>query len=164
MSYNNIRLPSSSTTPTGGAVSHSKFSKIMVAIDGSEHSLKAAEYALEVAKSFNAQLFAVTVTSVPESYHLKQQDILNKSREMADSKAWLERFTHAAKTDSIELKTELISSHRPVDYVILEYAEEKNIDLIVLGTRGRSGFEKLLLGSVASSVVKYAHCPVMVVK
>jgi nucleotide-binding universal stress UspA family protein len=38
----------------------------MVAIDGSEHSLKAAEYALEVAKSFNAQLFAVTVTSVPQ--------------------------------------------------------------------------------------------------
>ena len=111
----------------------------MVAIDGSEHSLKAAEYALEVAKSFNAQLFAITVTSVPESYHLKQQDILNKSREMADSKAWLERFTHAAKTDSIELKTELISSHRPVDYVILEYAEEKNIDLIVVGTRGLIG-------------------------
>ena len=50
----------------------SKFSKIMVAIDGSEHSLKAAEYALEIAKSFSAQLYAVTVTYVPESYHLKQ--------------------------------------------------------------------------------------------
>ena len=46
----------------------------MVAIDGSEHSLKAAEYALELAKSFNAQLFAITVTSVPESYHLTQED------------------------------------------------------------------------------------------
>ena len=61
----------------------------MVAIDGSEHSLKAAGYALDVAKSFNAQLFAVTVTYIPESYHLKQEDILNKSSEMADSKAWL---------------------------------------------------------------------------
>ena len=48
----------------------------MVAIDGSEHSLKAAEYALEIAKSFNSQLFAVTVTSVPESYRLKQEDVL----------------------------------------------------------------------------------------
>ena len=46
----------------------------MVAIDGSEHSLKAAEYALEVAKSFNAQLFAVTVTSVPQSYQIKQEN------------------------------------------------------------------------------------------
>ncbi len=146
------------------AASHSKFSKIMVAIDGSEHSLKAAEYALEVAKSFNAQLFAVTVTSIPQSYQVKQEEVLEESKEMADSRSWLEKFSHEAKTENIELKTELINSHRPVDYVILEYAEEKDIDLIVVGTRGRSGFRKLLLGSIASSVVTYAHCPVMVVK
>jgi hypothetical protein len=48
-------------------------------------------------------------------------------------------------------------------YVILEYAE-KNIDLIVIGTRGSSGFKKSLLGSIASSVVTYAHCLVMVMK
>jgi nucleotide-binding universal stress UspA family protein len=136
----------------------------MVAVDGSEHSLKAAENALEVAKSFNAQLFAITVTSVPQSYHLRQEDVLEESSEMNDSKAWLEKFSREAKTDNIELKTELINSHRPVDYVILEYAEENNIDLIVVGTRGRSGFKRLLLGSIASSVVTYAHCPVMVVK
>jgi nucleotide-binding universal stress UspA family protein len=140
----------------------------MVAIDGSENSLKAAEYALEVARSFGAQLYAITITSVPESYHLKQEDVLNKSGEMADNmndaKMWLEKFNHAAKLDNIELKTELINSHRPIDYVILEYAEEKKIDLIVVGTRGRSGFKRLLLGSIASSVVTYAHCPVMVVK
>lgn len=140
----------------------------MVAIDGSEQSFKAAEYALDVAKSFGARLYAVTVTSVPESYHLKQEDVLKESGEMADSmndaKTWFEKFNHAAKLDNIELKTELINSHRPVDYVILEYAEEKNIDLIVIGTRGRSRFKKLLLGSIASSVVTYAHCTVMVIK
>ena len=130
MLYNNIGLSSSI------AVSNPKFSKIMVAIDGSEHSLKAAEYALGIAKSFNAQLFAITVTSVPESYHLKQEDVLKQSNEMDDSKTWLEEFSHVAKTENIELKTELINSHRPVDYVILEYEEEKNIELIVVGTRG----------------------------
>jgi nucleotide-binding universal stress UspA family protein len=132
----------------------------MVAIDGSEHSLTAAEYALDVAKSFNAQLFVITVTAIPQSDQIR----LEESKEMADHGAWLERFSHEAKTNNIELKKELISSHRPVDYVIIEYAEEKNIDLIVVGTRGRSGFKKLLLGSIASSVVTYAHCPVMVVK
>ncbi|HZD83516.1 MAG TPA: universal stress protein [Nitrososphaeraceae archaeon] len=147
----------------------SKFSKIMVAIDGSEHSLKAAEYALEIAKSFGAQLYAVTVTYVPESYHLKQEDVLSQSKEihdnsMEDAKTWLEKFNQKSKEDNIQLKTELISSHRPVDYVILEYGEKNNIDLIVVGTRGRSGFKKLLLGSIASSVVTYAHCPVMVAK
>ena len=89
LSYN-IRLSSTSNA------SYSKFPKIMVAIDGSEHSLKAAEYALEIAKSFNSQLFAITVTSVPESYRLRQEDILEESREMADSRAWLEIFSHKA--------------------------------------------------------------------
>ena len=136
----------------------------MVAVDGSEHSLKAAEYALEVAKSFNAQLVVATVTSIPQSYQIKQEEVLEESKEMADSRAWLEKYSQEAKVNNIELKKEIINSHRPVDYVILEYAEEKNIDLIVVGTRGRSGFKKLLLGSIASSVVTYAHCPVMVVK
>jgi nucleotide-binding universal stress UspA family protein len=90
--------------------------------------------------------------------------VLEKSREMVDSKAWLEKFSRKAKTDNIGLKTELINSHELVDYVILEYAEEKNIDLIAFGTRGRLGFKRLLLGSIASSVVSNAHCPVMVVK
>ena len=94
----------------------------MVAIDGSEHSLKAAEYALDIAKPFSAQLFAITVTSVPQSYHLKQEDVLKQSNEMDDGNRWLEEFSHAAKTDNVELKTELINSHRPVDYVVLEYA------------------------------------------
>jgi nucleotide-binding universal stress UspA family protein len=152
--YYNIELSSSTTA------SHSQFLRIMVAIDGSEHSLKAAEYALEVAKSFGAQLFAITVTTIPQSDQIK----LEESEEMADSRAWLENFSHEAEANNIELKKELINSHRPVDYVILGYAEEKNIDLIVVGTKGRSGFKKLLLGSVASSVVSYAHCPVMVVK
>jgi len=90
--------------------------------------------------------------------------VLEKSRELVDSRAWLEKFRHEAKAGSIELKTELINSHRPVDYVILGYTEEKNIDLIAVGTRGRSGFKRLLLGSIASSGVSNAHCPVMVVK
>jgi nucleotide-binding universal stress UspA family protein len=58
------------------------------------------------------------------------------------------------------IKTEIISVNVPRG--IVEYAESKNIDLIVVGTTGRSGFKKLLLGSVASSVIKYSHCPVFV--
>ncbi|MGH9973311.1 MAG: universal stress protein, partial [Nitrososphaeraceae archaeon] len=47
---------------------------------------------------------------------------------------------------------------------ILKYAEDEEIDLIVVGTRGRTGITRVLLGSVASGVVTYAHCPVIVVK
>jgi nucleotide-binding universal stress UspA family protein len=47
---------------------------------------------------------------------------------------------------------------------IVRYAEEYNVDLIVVGTRGRSSFTKLLLGSVASPVLTYAHCPVLLIR
>ena len=62
---------------------------------------------------------------------------------MEDAKSWLDNFEQQAKENNIQLRTELINSTRPVDYVILEYAEEKQIDLIVMGTRGRTGFKKL---------------------
>ena len=55
------------------------FSKILVAIDGSEHSFKAAKYALDLAKSSGAQIYAITVISILESYLLKE-NVLNKSR------------------------------------------------------------------------------------
>lgn len=145
-----------------------KFSNIMIAIDGSEHSIKAAEYALNIAKNYGATLHAVTVTYIPESYHVKQEDVLERLRQLSesmdDAKRWFESFNENAKESNVQLRTELINSQRPVDYVLLEYAEKENIDLIVVGTRGRSGFKKLLLGSIASGVVTYAHCPVLVVK
>jgi nucleotide-binding universal stress UspA family protein len=47
---------------------------------------------------------------------------------------------------------------------IVNYAENNHIDLIVTGSRGRTGFKKVLLGSVASGIVTYAHCPVLVIK
>jgi nucleotide-binding universal stress UspA family protein len=64
---------------------------------------------------------------------------------------------------NIQVKTEIISS-KDISGCILDFAKENNIDLIVIGTRGRSGFKRLLLGSVASHVTTYAHCPVLVVK
>jgi nucleotide-binding universal stress UspA family protein len=160
-------VPLSKYTPSN--LVNTRISKILVAIDGSEHSFKASEYALELAKSFGALLYAVTVTYIPESDHLSQKEVLSKSLVEDSSNKniagnWFENFTQNAREDNIQLKTELINSARPVDYVILEYAEEQKIDLIVVGTKGRTRFKKLLLGSIASSIVTYAHCPVMVVK
>ena len=92
-----------------------------MAIDGSELSLNAAEKALDLARFFGANLYAITVSYIPESYHLQQEDVLNKSKNMKDSmtdaKKWLDNFMQDAKKYNVILKTELINSHRPVDYV-----------------------------------------------
>jgi nucleotide-binding universal stress UspA family protein len=65
---------------------------------------------------------------------------------------------------TINLSSDVIVPNKSVIAEIVDYAENNNIDLIVIGTRGRSGVRRLLLGSVASGVVTYAHCPVLVIK
>jgi nucleotide-binding universal stress UspA family protein len=80
-----------------------------------------------------------------------------------EGEKYLNKVKLKANQKNIQIKTEIISSMN-ISGGILDYAEENNIDLIVIGTRGRSGFKRLLLGSVASHVITYAHCPVLVVK
>ncbi|HEY6534446.1 MAG TPA: universal stress protein [Candidatus Nitrosocosmicus sp.] len=149
-----------------------KINNILVAIDGSEHSFRAAEFAIDFAKFYKANLYAITVTYIPESKQITQKEVISKSltEDNIDNDAvknaedWFDRFVNKVKENNIQLKTELINSVRPVDYVIIEYAEEEKIDLIIVGTKGRTGFKKLFLGSIASSIITYAHCPVMVIK
>lgn len=74
---------------------------------------------------------------------------------------WLKDMT---KKIDLEIVTEVIIAEESIVSEIIEFAERENIDLIIMGTRGRTGFKKLLLGSVASGVVNFAHCPVLVIR
>jgi nucleotide-binding universal stress UspA family protein len=157
------------------------FSKILVAIDGSEISMKAAVCAIDIAKKDNSQMIALTVLDISTprrvsssfitapTYGLKELEEKRK-----ESQQWLDKFEKlAAKENStttnnnnnIQYKSEIIEdSTSRVGSAIVDYAERENVDLIVIGTRGRTGLKKMLLGSVASDVVTYAHCLVLVVK
>ena len=66
--------------------------------------------------------------------------------------------------NSTELKTEIVEGAKSAATTIMEYAESENIDLIIVGSRGRTGFKKLLLGSVSSKIIKNAHCAVLVIR
>jgi len=79
---------------------------------------------------------------------------------------WFDKIKEKAynNNNKIQLKTDLILTPTSIVGAIIQYAEDEKVDLIVIGTRGRSGIKKMLLGSVAAGVVTYAHCPVMVVK
>lgn len=144
------------------------FSRILVAVDGSESSMDAADYAIDMAKMYNAQLTTLTVSHISISSYglagLPDSIKQTKEKDALESQQWFDKLNQRAKQNDVQLKTELIDSQMSVDGTIAEYAESHEIDLIILGTRGRSGFKKLLLGSVASGVVNYATCPVMVVK
>ena len=150
------------------AVTKREFARILVAVDGSEASMDAADYAMDMAKMYNAELTTLTVSHISlSSYGLAAPpDAIKQRKEKhkLESKQWFDKFNQSAKQNDIQLKTELIDSQMSVEGAIVEYAESNGIDVIILGTRGRSGIKKLLLGSVASGVITYATCPVIVVK
>jgi nucleotide-binding universal stress UspA family protein len=77
---------------------------------------------------------------------------------------WINNIIKTAEENNLKIKDEIIESPMSAEGVIVNYAERENVDLIVVGTRGRSGFSKKLLGSVALGVVTHASCPVTVVK
>ena len=155
--------------------SKEKFSKILVPIDGSEPSMDAADDAILMARQYNAHLIAVYV--LPEKLRYEYADgidpdvpittstrgIIELPRQEIEEKSF-SNIKVKCKQNNVKLNTEVIITTKSLVAEIVDYAQSNNVDLIVVGTRGRSGFKKLLLGSVASGVVTYAHCPVMVVK
>jgi nucleotide-binding universal stress UspA family protein len=159
-----------------------KFSKILVAIDGSEQSMNAAYYAIGIANRKGnevgrVQLIGLTVldlTKLSSSFfatasgYYGAKELEEKRKE---AQQWLDKVEKLASNEennndnNVKFKSEIIED--PISRVgsaIVDYAERENVDLIVIGTRGRTGFKKILLGSVASDVVTYAHCPVLIVK
>jgi nucleotide-binding universal stress UspA family protein len=160
-----------------------KFSKILVAIDGSEISMKAAVCAIDIAnrkgkEAENVQLIGLTIidlTNLSYSFfatasgYYEAEKLEEKRKEAQQSLDEVEKLAvkenNTNNNNKIQFKSEIIED--PISRVgsaIVDYAERENIDLIVIGTRGRTGVKKMLLGSVASDVVTYAHCPVLVVK
>ena len=70
-----------------------------------------------------------------------------------------------AKTEGIsKLKTEKFTDVKSIIGSIIDYANSRDVDLIVIGTRGRTGLKRLLMGSVANGVIQHAHCSVLLVR
>ena len=138
------------------------YKKILVPTDGSEFAKKAQKHALFLANISGAELVAVSVTEnnfingIPlddEIYQLNQ--ILNERSEEN-----LKEFDELNESD-VRI-THVIREGSPAK-VILEVANEENVDLIVMGSSGKSGFDRFIMGSVADKVVNSAKCAVLVV-
>jgi len=157
-------MSTDTTTPrTTVASQKAIISKVLVAIDGSDTSMDASDRATSISKEYNAELYALHVIRADVDLLGPHETSEFMTRMRNEGEQYLNKVKLKANEKNIQIKTQIISSTN-ISGGILDYAEENNVDLIVIGTRGRSGFKKLLLGSVASRVVTYAHCPVLVVK
>lgn len=140
---------------------HSQFKKILIGFDGSPQSEKAAESALALAVSLDAKVLLFAVARPPEPATMVEVDaMLDDAREHFEQQ--FKKISVRAKDLEVELDTAIAVGH-PVEQIV-HRAEQDGIDLIVLGRRGKSRFEKMLVGSTAEKVLRYAHCPVMVVR
>lgn len=153
------------------------FCKILVGIDESTIALRAADSAISIARQQNI-CYINALHVLPQEIRCDSltyridPDITSPVKgtlELASLEAqeWFNKIEekHAGHDDQkIKIQTEVIVGTESIATEILDYAKNNNVDLIVIGTKGRSTFKKILLGSVASSVLVNAHCPVMVVK
>lgn len=140
---------------------HGTFRKILVGYDGSAQSEKAVTVAFSIAEAMDSQVLLFAVARPPEpATSVELSAVLDDAREH-----YLERFNRlvtAARENEIKVETEIVVGH-PAEQII-HRAEIGKIDLVVLGRRGTSMFEKWILGSVSERVLRYAHCPVMVIR
>ncbi len=145
--------------------------KILLAIDRSGYKDKAISYAIMLAKSTGSEITVIHVigkssfgaTADVLGYYrggrLKAfQDALKKEAEKL-----LDKVVRAGEDEGVVIRKQILLGSS-VKKMIIDYAKTHKIDLIVIGTKGMTGLEKFLMGSVANDVVAYAHCPVLAVR
>jgi len=143
------------------------FSKILVAIDGSNHAEKAFRHAMALAQKFGSKVVVVHVMSPPraggEMGHFPVQEAVKAAFESAES--MLPKFSTIAQQEfGLAVETVTAKGGGAVADEILKTAESNKADIIVMGSRGLTGFNEMILGSVSSAVVHRAKVPVLTVK
>lgn len=140
------------------------YKKILIATDGSEYTKNAVDYGIDMAKNTGAKLHAIYVVdtaafaSIPmdaaweSMYELLRQEGDEATKYVADK----------ADAEGLEVDRNTIEGH-PADEII-KYAEKNSMSIIVMGTLGKSGLDRFLLGSVAEKVVRNSKIPVLVVR
>jgi nucleotide-binding universal stress UspA family protein len=139
--------------------------QILIATDGSETANEAADFGIEMVGCSGAKVYALYVVdttpyrSVPldQIWSKETLDELEKAGNEATS--YVERI---GKAVGIEVESRVLKGH-PVEK-ILNFAEDNNIDMVIVGSFGKSGYERILLGSVSEKIIRHAKIPVLVVR
>jgi nucleotide-binding universal stress UspA family protein len=149
--------------------------KILVPVDGSDLSFRAAEYAIHLAKVDNAEVTTLNVVEdikqggaigLQAKYgNVSLVDAFRKVRKDS-AEQWMNKISEEAKSQGVTFKSEIIDDEDATSEagVITGYAEQHNFDLIVIGSKGRSKLGRLLTGGVTNAVVNSAKNPVLVVR
>ena len=136
------------------------YQRIMIATDGSELGKKAVVTGIDIARLSGAKVYVVT----PVAYTARDLGWVRASMEnfRAEGKRATAFVEDIAKAANVEVESVILEGH-PAEEIV-EFAEHNGMDLIVMGTLGKTGFDRFLLGSVAENVIRHSKTPVLVVK
>lgn len=135
--------------------------KILLPVDGSSFSEKAGEYAINLAKGFNAELIAIHVMQVGATQKLESESI--ESIKLKQAETCFSSLKEKASDVSLDMETKILVSRSIAD-AILEEAKDGDYDIIVIASRGLGGLKKLVLGSVTEGILQKSTVPVLVVR
>ena len=136
-----------------------KIKRILVAVDGSENSKRAGDYAIKLGQELDAEIIALHV--IPTGKYIEEGNLEKGTKY---DYAYLDKIGEESISAEVKLEIEILrATQSSVVDEIIDYRNKKNIDLIVIGIRSISDF-RFMLGSTASGVVVNAPCPVLVVK
>jgi len=143
-----------------------KLQRILVPIDFSDHSMNALKYAVSFAQQFKASIdliYVIEPAVYPADFSFGQIGFPNVEEEL--HKHVSEEFENLIKKDIYGkvISRKAVRTGKPF-YEINQYAQERDIDLIIIATHGHTGMEHILFGSTAEKVVRRSPCPVLVVR
>ncbi|MEW6117330.1 MAG: universal stress protein [Nitrospirota bacterium] len=136
------------------------FNKILLATDGSKFSEAATMEALEIAKGCSSTLYVLSVVEVNPEYQALAPQLVEKAEK--EAKAYLESVKSRATQEGIVCETIIHQGEEPYKYIVDE-AAKRQATVIIMGSHGRTGLKRLLMGSVTARVIGYAACKVLVV-
>ena len=143
------------------------YQNILVAVDDSPISYAAVEHTLSLAKLSAAKVTVLSVVAVDpyvgvDFYQVVPAITDHFMQAEANAKTQLQDISQSFIRDGIEVQTKIY--HGPASEGIIFVADEVGADLIIMGSHGRTGVKRLLLGSVAHAVLTESHIPVLIVK
>jgi len=139
------------------------FQRILLAVDGSEHAVRAAKVAVEMAHCMKSAELRVVVAYDPIPPFLGEPNLqLAIDARLNEAQGILKKAAGLVGNSHIDVHTELIEGN-PAE-AIIEVAKTRNSDVIIMGSRGLGRLAGLLLGSTSQKVVSHAPCPVLIVR
>ena len=142
------------------------FQNILVPFDLSTQSTRAFKVALDIAKNYNSKMTLLTCLEGDAWQHKfydsrADAELLKKQKKVTEK--YVEKLESLADKNKVTVKSQIIKSKSVVNDIVT-FAKSRKHDLIVIGSHGRTGFDKVFLGSVANGVSQKTSCPILIVK